>query len=125
MFDGLFQAIGLLVLLMLGAGLWVFWYFRHRLAHWRHYGVAASINRFPGRVFLRRLEDFRWLKGDRAVQRVNAFHEAGFEDLAGFAIDELPGARLFVLRHARSGMIGLVHEQDELGTWSDVMLFKP
>lgn len=125
MFDGIFQAIGLLVLAMLAAGLWAFWHFRRRLNHWRYYGVAASINRFPGRVFLRPLEDFRWLKGDRAVQRVKAFQEAGFEDLAGFAVDELPGARLFVLRQSRTGMVGVVHEQDELGTWSDVMLFKP
>jgi len=125
MFDGLLQAIGLLVLFMAGAGFWVFLYCKRRLERWRYYGVAASINRFPGRVFLRRLEEFRWLKGERAGQRVKTFQQAGFEDLGGFAVHELPGARLFALRQASSGMIAVVHEQDELGTWSDVMLFKP
>ena len=125
MFDGFLQAFGLLALL-LGAGvLWVVWHWKRRLKRWYHYNLAASINRFPGRICLRPLAEFRWLKGERAAQRVRAFHEAGFEDLGGFAIDELPDARLFALRHPGSHWIALVHEQDELGTWSDVLAFKP
>ena len=59
MFDGLFQAIGLIALMLLGAGAWAFLHLKRRLEHWRHYGVAASINRIPGRVFLLRRSRLR------------------------------------------------------------------
>src|SRR5689334_2663634 len=125
MFDGFLQAFGLLALLLGGAVLWVIWQWKTRLKRWVHYGLAASINRFPGRIRLRPLGEFRWLKGDRAAQRVRVWHDLGFEDLGGFAIDELPDARLFALRHPTTHVLAIVHEQDELGTWSDALVFKP
>jgi hypothetical protein len=124
MFDGFLQALGLMALLLAGAAGWLFWHFKRRIKRWHHYGLAASLNRFPGRIRLRSLPEFRWLKGGRAAQRTDAFRAAGFVDLAGFAIDELPDARLFVLHHPEHRWIAVVHEQDELGTWSDLLLFK-
>src|SRR6185295_8006181 len=88
-----------------------------------HYHLAAGINRFPGRLRLRKLEPFSWAKGGRAAHRVTEFEVAGFVGLAGFEVDELPGARMFALRHPVSGLIGVVNESGEPGTWSDVILF--
>lgn len=125
MVDGFIQAFGLLVLLLAGALTWLVWHWRARLRLWHHFGLVASVHRFPGRIRLRPLPEFRWLKGERAPQRVQAFHAAGFADVGGFAVDELPHARLFVLHHPALGFFGLVHECGELGTWSDVLAFRP
>jgi hypothetical protein len=85
------------------------------------YHLAASLNRFPGRLRLKKQESVVWQKVGRAQARIAEFQAAGFEALGGFSIDELPNARLFVLRHPETGMIGVVNETVELGTWSDVL----
>ncbi len=87
------------------------------------YRLAASINRFPGRLRLKKQDPIAWQKAERAQQRISEFEAAGFVPLGGFAVDELPKARIFALRHPENGLVGVVNETVELGTWSDVYLF--
>jgi hypothetical protein len=87
------------------------------------YHLAASLNKFPGRLRLKQQESVSWQKKERAQARIAEFEAAGFTSLGGFAIDELPNARLLVLQNPATGMLGVVNETAELGTWSDVLLF--
>jgi hypothetical protein len=87
------------------------------------YHLAAAINRFPGRLRLKPHEPVAWQKPERASHRVLEFQAAGFAPLGGFLVDELPNARLFALRHPENGLVGIVNETPDLGTWSDVLLF--
>jgi hypothetical protein len=119
----LLQVLGVLALLGLGTVLGLFSFFRHRIRRWHFYGLAASIHKFPGRLSLRRLEPFQWQKPERAAQRVAAFRDLGFVEGGGFALEEIADARLFVLIHPINNLVAVVHEQEELGTWSDVLLF--
>jgi hypothetical protein len=100
-----------------------FFLLRARLRGTMAYHRAAAIHRFPQRLRLRRLEPFGWRKQSRGPQRVEAFRALGFAELGGFSVDELLGARLFVLQHSGTGLLGLVNEHEQLGTWSDVLLF--
>ena len=122
--DCLFEVIAALFLVFVAAVGWAIWFYKRRIRQRYLYALAASINRFPGRVTLRRAEPFQWGKADRGAQRVQAFRDAGFQDLAGFSLQELPCAQVFVLSHPQTGLIGMVHENQELGTWSDVALFR-
>lgn len=122
--DCLLEIAGTLGVLLLAAVGWVIWFYKRRISQSYLYSVAASINNFPGRVTLKRLEPFRWSKSDRGAQRVQAFQAAGFQDIAGFTLDELPCARVFVLWHPEKQLLGMVHENGDLGTWSDVALFR-
>src|SRR5829696_1235680 len=122
--DRLFEILVTLALLVLAAGGWLFWFYKRKMKRWFALSIAESLHAFPGRVTLRRLEPFTWHKGDRGPQRVAALRELGFAEVAGYTVDELPCARIFVLRHPDSGMVGLVHESKELGTWSDVAFFR-
>lgn len=85
---------------------------------------AASIFMAPGRISLKHLAPFKWTKGERAAQRVEAFHALGFTDLGGYALSESPDTRLFLLQHLATGQLGIVMERDAVGTWSDVALFE-
>lgn len=114
----------LLGLLSLGIVLLV-WRTKKRFRRWQDYSLAASLNKFHPRLRLRRPPQFQWRKSERSLQRVAAFRDAGFEELGGYYVDEVPDGRLFALRHPVSGLLGVVNEMDELGTWSDVLWFRP
>lgn len=120
----LFEILATLAVLLLAGGGWLFWFYKRKIKRWYAFTIAESLHAFPGRVTLRRQAEFTWHKGDRGAQRVAAFRELGFEEVAGYSVDELPCARIFALRHAGTGLIGLVHENQELGTWSDVAFFR-
>ena len=120
----LFEILATLAVLILGAAGWLFWFYKCKLRRWYALSLAESLHAFPGRVTLRRLEPFTWDKPDRGPQRVAALRELGFAEVAGYTLDELPCARIFMLRHPASGLVGLVHENKELGTWSDVAFFR-
>lgn len=122
--DCLLEILGTLGALLIAAIVWVIWFYKRRISQGYLYELAASINRFPGRVTLRKLEPFQWSKADRGARRVEAFHAAGFQDLAGYSLEELPCARVFVLWHPEKQLVGMVHESQELGTWSDVARFR-
>jgi hypothetical protein len=122
--DCLLEILGTLGALLIAAIVWVIWFYKRRINHGYLYGLAASINSFPGRVTLRKLEPFHWSKADRGAKRVQTFHDAGFQDISGYSLEELPCARVFVLWHPEKQLVGMVHENQELGTWSDVALFR-
>src|SRR3954469_12089551 len=117
------ESLALLAVGCLGALTIIFFKLRGRLRKQFAYHQAAAIHKFPQRLGLKRLERFAWRKLSRGPQRVESFKALGFEELGGFSVDELPGARLFVLQHPTSGRLGLVNEHEQLGTWSDVLLF--
>ncbi len=119
----LLQVLGALALLCVAGLFALFWFIRQRVKRQYAYHRAAGIHRFPQRIRLRGLEPFTWAKPERAGQRVEAFHKLGFRDLGGYTVDELPGARLFALQHPANGLVGLVDEHPQLGTWSDVLRF--
>ena len=119
---------GLVILEVLGVLVFLFalalvWLYKFPIKRRYLYRLAASINRFPSRIRLLHQVAFRWKKPDRATQRVIQFREAGFEDIGGFHVDELSCSRIFVLQHPISGLVGMVFESEELGTWSDVLCF--
>ena len=116
----IFGTLSILILAIIGA---LFWLYRTRVNRWYLYGLAASVNKFPSRIRLIPQPSFQWKKPDRAAQRVVEFHQAGFEDLGGFLVEELSCSRAFVLQHPGNGLFGMVVESQELGTWSDVMCF--
>src|SRR4051794_38404487 len=123
--DPLLASLALLPVACLGLLLWVGFWLR---ARWRRkvaYYRAAAIHKFPQRLRLKQLEPFAWRKLSRGPQRADAFKALGFEELGGFSVDELPRARLFVLQHPDSGLLGIVNEHEQLGTWSDVLRFVP
>jgi hypothetical protein len=122
--DVLLITLGVLGVPVLAAVGWLIWWYKSRIKQTYLYELAASINKFPGRLTLKKLEPFKWKKADRASKRLEAFHQAGFQDLAGFAIEELPCARVFALWHPDKQLVGMVHENQELGTWSDVAAFR-
>ncbi len=122
--DRLLEIVGILFVLLLGAVGWAIWFYKQRIQQSYLYGLAACINNFPGRLTLKRLESFQWSKPDRGAKRVQAFRDAGFQDVAGFTIEELPCARVFLLWHTEKSLAGMVHENQELGTWSDVAAFR-
>lgn len=78
----------------------------------------------PARITLVRQENFKWLKGDRALVRVAAFEALGFEALGGFSLTENPGARLLLLHQRARALIAVVREHDPVGTWSEVFRFQ-
>src|SRR4051812_21277999 len=121
--DPLLASVALLAVACLGTILWVCYWLRRRLRLKVAYVRAAAIHRFPQRLRLRQLEPFAWRKASRGPQRVASFKTLGFEELGGFSVDELPGARLFVLQHPASRVLGLVNEHEQLGTWSDALVF--
>ena len=122
--DPLLDTLGLLVLAVVGSVLGSFFLLRARVRGEFAYHRAAGIHRFPQRLSLRRMEPFAWRKQSRGPARVEAFHALGFEALAGFTVDEIRGARLFSLQHPATGLMGLVNEHEQLGTWSDVLVFQ-
>lgn len=87
------------------------------------YHLAASLNRFPGRLRLRKLETVPRQKKERTQARIAEFEASGFVALGGFAIDELANARLLVLQQPVTRMLAVVNETPELGTWSNVFVF--
>src|SRR5688572_25319535 len=87
--DCLFEILATLAVLVLAGGGWLFWLYKTRIKRWYALTLAESLHAFPGRVNLRRLEPFTWHKGDRGPQRVTAFRELGFEEVAGYTVDEL------------------------------------
>ena len=121
--DSLLASLAVLVVTCLACMTGAFFWLRARLREKTAYHGAASIHRFPQRLRLKQLEPFAWRKLSRGPQRVESFQALGFEPLGGFSVDELPGARLFVLQHPASGLLGLVNEHEQLGTWSDVLMF--
>lgn len=121
--NGLFvllAAIGLLAAFLT----WAFFTMRERMRLNAARTKAMTLYHGPGRISLRRLDPFRWLKAERAEQRMAAFRALGFEDVCGFALAGDATARLFILRHPRSGQLGIVQESGRLGTWSDVAWFR-
>lgn len=122
--DPLLESLGVLVVAGVGSVLGSFFYLRARVCREFAYHRAAGIHKFPQRLSLKRMEPFVWRKVSRGPQRVEAFRALGFEDLAGFTVDEIPGARLFALQHPATGLLGLANEHEQLGTWSDVLLFQ-
>jgi hypothetical protein len=120
----LLESLGALVVAVVGSVVGSFFFLRARVRGQLAYHRAAGVHRFPQRLSLKRMEPFAWRKLSRGPQRVEAFHSLGFEDLAGFTVDEIPGARLFALQHPATGLLGLVNEHEQLGTWSDVLLFQ-
>jgi hypothetical protein len=122
--DCLLEILGTLCALFVAGVAWVVWFYKRRIKQSYLYGLAASINKFPGRVRLRKLEAFQWSKPDRGAKRVQAFRDAGFQDLNGFAVEELECTRVFALWHPERAVVGIVHESQELGTWSDVAFFR-
>src|SRR5687767_6887638 len=115
--DCLLEIFGTLCGLLIGGVAWLIWFYKRRIKQSYLYELAASINKFPGRVTLRKMEPFQWGKADRGAKRVQAFRDSGFHDLAGYSLEELPGARVFVLWHPEKALVGMVHENQELGTW--------
>src|SRR6476646_10041142 len=97
--DSLLTSLGVLVIVGLGAALGGFFWLRARCQEKAAYHRAAAIHKFPQRLNLRQLDPFTWRKLSRGPQRVDSFKAAGFAELGGFSIDELPGARLFALQH--------------------------
>lgn len=122
--DCLFEILATMAILLLAGGGWLFWFYKRKIKRWYALSVAESLHAFPGRITMRRLEPFVWHKGDRGPQRVTAFREIGFEPLAGYSVHELPCTRIFLLTQAATGLIGMVNESQELGTWSDVAFFR-
>jgi hypothetical protein len=121
----LLSIFGFLSALILAGILGVVWLYWTRIKRSYLYGLAASINRFPNRIRLLPQTTFNWKKPGRAEQRVAEFRATGFADLGGYLVEELSNARVFALQHPGSGLIGMVFESDELGTWSDALLFMP
>lgn len=119
----LLAIFGCLSLLLLAAVVWLVWLYQVRIKRSYLYGLAASVNKFPSRIQFSHQLAFQWKKPDRAAQRVTEFRNAGFADLGGFHVEELTCSRVFVLQHPASGLIGMVVESDEAGTWSDVLCF--
>lgn len=93
--------------------------FRRSWAAMRAHLLVAG----PARITLVRQENFKWLKGDRALARVAAFEALGFEALGGFGLTEIHGARLLLLHQRARALIAVVREQDPVGTWSEVFRF--
>lgn len=85
---------------------------------------AMTLYRAPARISLKRAEPFKWTKGQRAGQRVEAFRALGFADVCGFSLSRDVAARIFLLRHPVTGLLGIVQERDPAGTWSDVAFFQ-
>jgi len=121
--DPLLASLAVLAIACLAGMLGTFFWLRSRWRAEFAYHRAAAIHKFPQRLRLKQLEPFAWRKLSRGPQRVDSFGTLGFEELGGFGVDELPGARLFVMQHPGSGLLGLVNEHEQLGTWSDVLMF--
>jgi hypothetical protein len=121
--DPLLASLAVLAVACLAGIAGLFFRLRARLRAEGAYHRAAAIHKFPQRLNLQQLEPFAWRKLSRGPQRAESFRALGFVDLGGFSVDELPGARLFVLQHPSSGLLGLVNEHEQLGTWSDVLTF--
>jgi len=121
--DPFLASVAVLALACLAGLIGIFFWLRARLREQISYYRASAIHKFPQRLCLKRLDPFAWRKLSRGPQRVDSFRALGFESLGGFSVDEIPGARLFVLQHPGSGLLGLVNEHEQLGTWSDVLLF--
>jgi hypothetical protein len=113
--------VTIFVAAIVGTFFWLREFLRAKIAyHW-----AAGIHRFPQRLTFRPLEPFIWRKPTRGQQRVDLFRALGFEELGGFAVDEIPAVRCFAVQHPVTRLIGVVNEHEQLGTWADVMLFQP
>jgi hypothetical protein len=123
--DPLLASLAVLAAACLAGIIGTFFWLRERLRGTLAYHRAAAIHKFPQRLTLKQLDPFSWRKLSRGPQRVDSFKALGFEPLGGFGVDEIPGARLFVLQHPASGSLGLVNEHQQLGTWSDVLMFVP
>lgn len=115
----LLGAIGLVIAFLV----WVFFYVRRKMRRSFARMEALAIFRAPGRINLKRLEPFKWIKAERAEQRVAAFRALGFADVCGFTLGGSPTSRLFLLQHPGTGQIGIVQEREPAGTWSDAAFF--
>lgn len=123
--DLIFWLVSLGALAIILVGLVIAWFYFFRIKRWYLYGLAADLNKFPGRLSVRLMSPFAWRKPVRSDQRVAAWKALGFVELGGFTVEEIPNARLFALQHPETGAIGIVHERDEPGTWSDALFFLP
>jgi hypothetical protein len=123
MLDSLFVSIGLLAVVVLAVAGYLFFRIRRYFRGWGQYGMARLLFQFPPRLTLRPASKAAWQKRARSEERVAAFVAQGFEILSHFTIDEISSARLCALRHARTSLVGLVSEEENWGTWSDVLFF--
>ncbi len=113
-------AVAMVIAIVAGGAVWFWRYKIRRLYGW---GLAASILPAPARLQLVPGASERSRKEERVAQRQAAFREMGFVDFGVLDVSNVPGLRLFVLRHAPTGMVAMVEERDCTGTWSDVMQF--
>lgn len=115
----LLGAIGLVVAFLV----WMFFQVRQKMRRSFARMEALAIFRAPGRINLKRLEPFKWNKAERAEQRVAAFRALGFADVCGFTLSGGSTARMFLLQHPATGLLGIVQEREPAGTWSDAAFF--
>jgi hypothetical protein len=115
----LLGAIGLIAAFLT----WAFFHLRFRMRRSVARSSADNLFNAPSRISLKRLEPFAWTKAARAEPRVDAFRALGFTEVCGFAAGGDIPARLYLLRHPGTGLLGLVQERGPAGTWSDAAFF--
>lgn len=84
-------------------------------------GCAQSLFPYPPRIHLTEASCMDWKKPARTMARIQSIANLGFDSTRYWRIAGMDDWRIATLIHERQGILAIVHEAEQIGTWTTLI----